>query len=308
MNLRSRLRRRDQQQAALERLSQQFAGSEIVTLSAGLRLVQVTLANQGELVQNVWVNVDSWLQSINVQLPGIPWQQVPLEYLSRWLDKFLFHFTVGNDEWEVRRVTTPVQPPASRLVSLPAQPVAVLCVEWLDAVTRSTDAESKPLATRCPFTLDYILGNSRAELSQLADIQAGDLLIIQQLQSRAVVGQRPLFRIHYNEEQEVIVEEYITDHVEEYPEVEEVLSDWSDLPVDIEFVLDSQTFLLAELDEIKPGDMLPINTNAEQKIKIYLNKTLFARGELVVLPDDTLAVEVKKVNSTLAHQVESPDV
>ncbi|WP_312043288.1 FliM/FliN family flagellar motor switch protein, partial [Erwinia sp.] len=162
-------------------------------------------------------------------------------------------------------------------------------------------------ASQVPFQLNYVLGYSQLSLAQLTNVAAGDSLLIKHNFIHLAVGDRQLFKLSYYPNQEVSVEEQLEEYDQAYYE-DEVLHDWTSLPVNIEFVLDGRTVTLAELDEITPGTSLALTPGAEQNIKIYLNKKLFARGELVALENGSLAVEVNHVTPSLPVNRVQPDV
>ena len=95
------------------------------------------------------------------------------------------------------------------------------------------------------------------------------------------------------------MEVQFAEYEEETRQEDEKLYEWADLPVEIEFVVDGSNVTLVELGEIRQGSALPLPRDAEKNMKIYLNKQLFARGELVALENGTLAVEVNHVNPGL---------
>ncbi|WP_445450487.1 FliM/FliN family flagellar motor switch protein [Erwinia amylovora] len=125
----------------------------------------------------------------------------------------------------------------------------------------------------------------------------GDLLLIQHQSASLRIGKIKLYHLSLNDNKEVAVLEKFTDGYDECRDEDETLNRWSDLPIEIEFVLDSKSVTLAELDTIEPGTLFPLNDCAEQRVKIYLNRKFFARGELVALDNGNLAVEIKQVNT-----------
>jgi len=104
------------------------------------------------------------------------------------------------------------------------------------------------------------------------------------------------------------VEKFIFDSQPSEQTEEEHLLDWTKLPVDIEFVLDNNTITLGQMNDINIGSTLPVSMNAEQKIKIYLNRKFFALGELVALEGGGLAVEINQINMQLENKMSISDV
>jgi len=301
MSLRSHLRQLDSRQL----LRNRYPGSEIVEFSPEGRYLQLLLQDEQGSRTQAWLNADVWLGEMGVHLPDIPWQEVPLNYLTRWLNHIQISFLFEEKVWDAVQIAVSALPLPEKALSLPAEPCPLLCLDWPDA-GEDEQAVQTIAVDRVPFLLQYVLGYSQLTLSQLTGVVPGDLLLIKQDFAHLAVGRRRLYRLSYHLNQEVIVEEQLAERYQEYRE-EEVLHEWVSLPVEIEFVLDGRTVTLAELEGIKPGTALTLNPAAEKNIKIYLNKKLFARGELVALQNGSLAVEVNHVNPTLVGTTEHPD-
>lgn len=294
MSLRNHLRLRNQQHSALEQMQLQHPGSEIVEVKPEARYLQMHLSDEQGEGAEAFINIDNWLQKMDVHLPGIPWQDVPLSYLARWLNNLQISFLVEEIVWDVQSIAPPADNLPATLLQLPAQPVSLLCHEW--PVSNDATQQEGVVLTELPFNVRYVLGRSQLPLSVLADVAVGDLLMITDYFPTINIGKRRLFSFNHIENQGVIVEESYNDEMDMYHAEEETLLEWTSLPVDIEYVLDSNTVTLAELEDIRPGVALPIAAGAEQRIKIYLNRKLFAQGELVALESGALAVEVNQIN------------
>ncbi|XTZ39300.1 FliM/FliN family flagellar motor switch protein [Salmonella enterica] len=305
MSLRSHLRVRNASQTVLEILRQQHPGSEIAERQHGVRYLQLRLSNQFGIDAVAFLEIDLWLREMDLHLPGIPWLQVPLSYLTRWLNNLQLSFLVEDVVWEVQQIMLPSEPMPETLLSLAAQPCSLLCLEW--PVSEDADSQRAISTSRLPFTLHYVLGQSQLPLSALTEIAIGDLLLIKDYSPTLNIGQRRVFSFSYDGNQEIIVEEFYGQYADEYQSEEEIALDWTKLPVNIEFVLDSSTVTLAELNNIGPGSALPVQLGAEQKIKIYLNRKLFALGELVALEEGGLAVEVNQMNPGAASEMSYSD-
>lgn len=306
MSLQHHLRQRNESRVALEQLRDRHPGSEIVTLLPDERYLQVLLQDEQGSRMQAWFNIDTWLNEMDVHLPDIPWGEVPLDYLARWLNHLQLGFRYVENTLEAIKIVSAMSALPVRALSLPSAPCPLLCVEWADREDTADEGQARA-ADWVPFRLRYVLGYSPLTVAQLADVSVGDLLLIKENFVHLAVGERRLYRLSYYPHQEVIVEELLTEHHQQSLDEEEVLHDWSALPVELEFVLGGRTATLAELEDIIPGTALALGPDAEQHIKIYLNKKLFARGELVALENGGLAVEVRHVNPTLTGSAEHSD-
>ncbi|SFN66570.1 type III secretion protein Q [Izhakiella capsodis] len=302
MSLRDYLRLRSNRRQALTQLCACYPGSEIAKLDPAIRYLHLQLGDEQGRSVLAWFNVDDWLEKMGIHLPEIPWFEVPLSYLIRWLKSFQISFLVNQTDWQVTQIAECIQPLPEEVLMLPADPCPLFCIDWPQG---HTGVQFGPMITvwHIPFRLQVILGYSQIKLSQLTDLAPGDLLLITQMFTHLAIGQCRLYEVSYGLNQEIIVGNELTKDHEVYQEGE-TLNDWGCLPVNIEFVLDSRTVTLSELDEIKAGTSLILSHDAEKKIAIYLNKRLFASGELVVLENGPLAVEINRVNPGLIEEAE----
>ncbi|UWS35325.1 FliM/FliN family flagellar motor switch protein [Erwinia pyrifoliae] len=303
MSLRHHLRHVDQSQRALEFLKNSHIGSEVIVPKAEGRYLRLILKNDSDLRNEALINVDDWLQMMDYRLPGIPWQQVPLSYLIRWLNSLNHIFILKAEEWGVEEIKLPCASLPEKILCIPAKPCPLLCIDWSEGI----NPEFNKWHLRqygINFILDLHLGYSQLPISLISDIALGDLLLIQHQLPSLQIGKNKLFHLSLINNQEVVVLEKFTDQQEEYRDEEETLHKWSDLPIEIEFVLDSKSTTLAELDTIEPGTAFPLNQCAEQRVKIYLNRKFFARGELVALDNGNLAVEIRQINTVLVDDMD----
>lgn len=296
MSLRRHLRQVNRGQRALELLKNKHVGSEVIDLSSEGRYLQLLLKNDFEVQNEILINVDDWLQEMAHPLPGIPWHQVPLSYLIRWLKSLNLSFILKAKEWNVEKIELAHTSLPKKILCLPAKPCPLLCLNWTE--DENSTLRSWHLKQYCiTFIIDIHLGRSQLPILLIVDMAVGDLLLIQHQSASLRIGKIKLYHLSLNDNEEVAVLEKFTDGYDECRDEDETLNRWSDLPIEIEFVLDSKSVTLAELDTIEPGTLFPLNDCAEQRVKIYLNRKFFARGELVALDNGNLAVEIKQVNT-----------
>lgn len=293
MSLRRYLRKRDSRRLKLELLRNQHPGSEFTEFSSPERYLQLLLEDKQGSRGQAWFSVDAWLRNMDAHLPDIPWSEVPLSYLARWLKHLGLIFLVQEQVWDVVQISLPENTLPDTALAIPAEPCPLLCLDWPE---NEGNESYVPTISACqvPFHLKYVLGYSQFTLGELVDVAPRDLLLIKEDFAHLAINGQRLFKIRFKKNLEVIMEKQLEEHDQEYFE-EDILHEWTSLPVNIEFVLDGQSLTLAELDGITSGMSLALPPEAEQNIKIYLNKALFARGELVALENDSLAVEINHV-------------
>lgn len=305
MSLWSQLRLSDSTQMKLDRTRHYYPGREVIETQIATRYLQVQLIDEDNRQATAFFCVDLWLQNMDNHLPGIPWQQVPLSYLARWLNTLQLSFLIEEIVWTVENIILPEQPVPARLLSLTAEPCTILCLDW---PSHSTEESKTGISfSQLPLTLRYVLGKSQVPLSLLADLVPGDLLMIRQPSYYLAIGQYNLFNFSYQGNDKIMVEKFILANQQPEHTEEEHLLDWTKLPVDIEFVLDSNTITLEKLNHIDIGSALPVSSGAEQRVKIYLNRKFFALGELVALESGGLAVEINHINIRPESQMSDPD-
>lgn len=306
MSLRRHLRKRCEDQQKLLQLHNRLPGSEISHPEPDARYLPVRLSNENHSQAQAWFDVDAWLTQMSLHLPAIPWKEVPVDYLANWLARLGLNFYFAETVWSVEAITPAVAdlPPAALLLS--ADPCPLWCLEWPEAPLERHRPPGIP-AWFIPYPLQFSLGCSQLSLSQLMDVASGDLLLIKRPGAYLTIGARRIYRVSYTLNQEVIVEEQFVEYEEAYRDEDETLYEWASLPVEIEFVLDGGRVTLVELEDIRPGAALPLPQDAEKNMKIYLNKKLFARGELVALNNGALAVEVNHVNTGLIGNMGASD-
>ncbi|WP_230351075.1 FliM/FliN family flagellar motor switch protein [Lelliottia sp. WAP21] len=307
MSLRRHLRKRYEDQQKLLQLHNRLPGSEISHPARDARYLPLRLRNENNDQAKAWFDVDAWLRQMNLHLPAIPWTEVPVDYLANWLARLGLNFYFAETVWSVEAITPAVTelPPAALL--LHANPCSLWCLDWPEDPLERHRTPGIP-AWLIPFPLQFSLGYSRLSLSQLMDVASGDLLLIKRPEAYLTVGARRIYRVSYTHNQEVIVQEQYVEYEDEYRDEDETLYEWASLPVEMEFVLDGSRVTLDELEDIRPGSALSLPHDAEKNMKIYLNKKLFARGELVALENGALAVEVNHVNTGLIGNMGTSDV
>lgn len=306
MSLRSQLRVSDSMYLNLERARNNYPGREIIETQAETRYLQLQLVNEDSQQATAFFSIDLWLENMNSHLPEIPWQEVPSDYLIRWLNTLQLNFLVEDIIWTVENISQPRGPVPARLLALTAEPCTILCLDWPGH--SNEEIRTGINLSQLPLNLRYVLGTSQAALSELVDLVPGDLLVIRQRSFYLAIGKCNLFSFNYQGNNEVIVEKFIFDDQPFEQAEEEHLLNWTKLPVDIEFVLDNNTITLGQLNDINIGSTLPVSMNAEQKIKIYLNRKFFALGELVALEGGGLAVEINQINMRLEDKMSISDV
>ncbi|MBS0846924.1 FliM/FliN family flagellar motor switch protein [Citrobacter sp. JGM124] len=306
MNLRQYLRVSNLKHSRFKHVLHCNPGRVIIETQTDIRYLQLKMIDEYNRQVTAFFDIDSWLHSMDSHLPGIPWQQVPLGYLASWLNTLQLSFLVEGILWTVEHVSMLQQPIPSTLVSLIADPCTILCADW-PGESNDSYGNRIPLFW-LPLTLNYVLGTSKIPLSVLTKLISGDLLLIKKQQCSLDIGGKKLFTFNYQGNEGIIVTQSNIVNVQPSRGEEEHLLDWTNLPVDLEFVLDSHVITLGDLNNITAGSMLPVSTDAEQKIKIYLNRKFFATGELVALESGGLAVEINQINMSPENKTSHPDV
>ncbi|EKF0976922.1 FliM/FliN family flagellar motor switch protein [Salmonella enterica] len=253
------------------------------------------ISDEQNNVASVLMDIDEWLIEKRLSLPEIPWLQVPLGYIVHWLEKNDLQFLIDEKSWYAQQITIPEQMP-KKMLRLPSKPVSLLCSGW--PLWNKPQLRSVITHDELTFDLWYVLGYSALSLNTLIDVVVGDIVIIEHICQRIMTGQYVLCGFDYDEQKGVIVKNIVNSDAgfNNENEVKEILFEWNDLPVDVEFVLGKLKITLSELEKLSVGDILPLAVNAEKSIRIYINKKLLAVGELVNIDNGMLAVEITQTS------------
>ncbi|EBZ4888377.1 hypothetical protein EZW88_23730 [Salmonella enterica subsp. enterica serovar Bredeney] len=279
----------ERKNSELSKLCSILPGSKVVRLSMNRRYVNVDLHNDLSDQINALLDIDIWLDVKDIELPEIPWKEVPLPYLVHWLIRSDTKFFFNNEVWHINGGSIPdnVQ---SEMLQLMSEPCPLLVCDW-----QFPSESKKKLLSELPLELRFVLGYSDIPLSEIMNLTSGDILLITRQLQRIVYRDNIFFDFIYQHNSGVIVNDRVLgEKIADYQNAENEYFEWSELPVEVEFVLDKMILKLVDLDNISKGDILPITDEAEKNIRIYVNKKLLAAGELVEL-DNKLAVELKEL-------------
>ncbi|AHF78186.1 Type III secretion apparatus [Sodalis praecaptivus] len=297
MKLFSRLRQVALEHQRLLRLQNSLAQSVIAAVCANQRYLQVTLENEHGQCQEGFVDITDWLAAQRAALPGMPWREIPLDYLCPLLQESVGSVALYGQTWTLRAVRAPSTPLPAQWLTLPVEEFTLHVSDWPVEAYPEAQAAGAELSL-LPFELRCVLGRSRLPAVELAKLDTGDLLVITQPEMYLAVNGRAIFSCHQAQSKEIIVDNVIDPSIEDTQAQHTLpLFDWSRVPVTVEFVLEAKSYPLAELDNLQPGTAFDLSENVEKNIKIFLNQQLVGQGELVALADDRLAVEITKLNT-----------
>lgn len=297
MKLSSRLRQVNREHQRLVQLQNAFPQSTIVTVHASQCYLQVTLENEHGLRQEGFVNMTDWLTVRRQALPGLPWQEIPSDYLCPLLQESAGPLALYGQSWTLQAVRVPAAPLPTQLLALPAEDLIVYIAGWPNVAFPGLQIADAGLS-RLPFELRCVLGCSRLAAIDLARLDLGDLLLITRPEMYLTINGRAIFSCHQAQSKEIIVDNVIDPSTEDtQPQQTLPLFDWSRVPVTVEFVLEARSYPLAELENLQPGTVFDLSENVEKKIKVFLNQQLVGYGELVTLEDERLAVEITGLNT-----------
>lgn len=265
-----------------------------IETAPGTRYLQLQMISEKGEEAEALFDPDQWLAVMDTEFPDIPWLQVPLSYLAEWMQALKLRFLLEETYWFAECITVPERDISGELIRLPTQPCPLYCFSWPPAL-RQAAVYQRNIIAALPFTLRYVLGHSQLPLSTLIDVERGDLLRIRDYSPQICLDVRRLFHFCYTPDKEVYVEDAIQEYSHTLPEDEFLAAEWSELPVEIEFVLDRLTVSLGELHDVAPGRILPLTPGAETNIRVYMNRKLLAVGELVSLDEGGLAVDISQV-------------
>lgn len=259
-----------------------------------------------------WLDVHDLLQQQYPELHGLAWDALDEHYVlmllqqSAWPDVL----PAPPEGWaEIR---------AGKIVPGSQQREPLLCVAG-NAGIPAFFADFPPLPPvgrlpawlgALPTVMGFCLGRSTAPLFLLAEIAVGDVLLVQSPGLMATVGGTPFCRFSY-ERKHIMLDTQI-DALEcqgpgsmpsggpapassARPVGESPCFTVGDIPVTLEFLLQEERLMVAELAALHPGAVLSLHDKVVEHIVIRVNGQLLGHGELVQV-GERLAVEVKSMN------------
>ncbi|EKC7685907.1 FliM/FliN family flagellar motor switch protein [Salmonella enterica] len=287
-------RRVTKEQAHLNTLSKEFFGCKVVSTKMETRYVCIHLNDEQLNDINVLLDIDNWIKLKDVELPEIPWTEVPLWYLIHWLKSSKSDFFFNERRWVIKDAWLPERVP-NKLLQLVSSPCELFIWDLKSIEDVVYKKQKNKWLDRLIFEVKYVLGYSFLPLSEMITITPGDIVLVSYQRFRIVCQDYVIYSFIYKERTGVIVNDRILGEKNIADDNNQEFFEWGELPVELEFVLDKTILKLTELDKIKSGDILQMKENAEKNIRIFANKKMFAAGELVTTEDNLLAVEIQKV-------------
>jgi type III secretion protein Q len=209
---------------------------------------------------------DSLLEVLGSLEPTLDWQQ-------DWLfqDSLMVVDLVSTDDVMIGLVTAQGEVFCRDLPEalLPAPAPAA----WSDAL---------------PVRLAVLLGSQVLRPALLAQIELGDVLLLQQSEQLLSHDGKALYRYSFQQEQ-IMIEASFDQPVA--VDTHEPVSDPRQIPLRVEFVLQDLSLSLGELSALGPGHVFRLNPDAERNVMLRVNGVVVARGELVEM-DQQLGVEI----------------
>ncbi|MBP2168824.1 type III secretion system YscQ/HrcQ family protein [Erwinia toletana] len=152
-----------------------------------------------------------------------------------------------------------------------------------------------------PLRLDFMVGSSMLSLRHVRKLESGDVLLINQLAERVMIGGRSVAT--YRQQDDYFMLEDIYNDMDEpdyflgqhdHKATEQQRIGINNIPLQLTFIINQMTLTLDELSALHTGDVLPAGDGGENSIMIYANGTLLAKGELVMV-DERLGVEIQSL-------------
>jgi type III secretion protein Q len=139
-----------------------------------------------------------------------------------------------------------------------------------------------------PMPVTLALGRQMLSPALLAQIEPGDVLLLQHPQRYLSCHGRVLYRYSIQQEH-IMIEAPLA--LEAAPAFDDGALSCQQIPLQVEFVLQECTLTLAELSALSPGQVLELGADAERNVLLRANGVALARGELVEL-DRRLGLEI----------------
>ncbi|EBH8768146.1 YscQ/HrcQ family type III secretion apparatus protein [Salmonella enterica] len=238
-----------------------------------------------------WLRLEDWLQHAAPSLAELAISAGAEQEVARWLatcqKPLLFQAPQLTYErlW-IGEVVTAKHLPAGMLLRVMSDNGPV----WFEDITISEPAGTFCVTDDIRWSLSLVMGRSRITLELLKKAEIGDVLLIKESVSE-VYCHTKLLGYFSRSGEECILDNIQLQNIQETDHAD--LIDFSQLPVNLEFVLYHQSTTLAELQSMYQGKVLSLPANVECHIGIRVNGAIIGYGELVQL-DNSIGVEIKK--------------
>ncbi|MEO9383006.1 YscQ/HrcQ family type III secretion apparatus protein [Chromobacterium phragmitis] len=158
---------------------------------------------------------------------------------------------------------------------------------WLERAPQLAQAGRDRVPDALPMPLSFSLGDSLVSLALLRRARAGDVLLIARPAQTVNCRGRAIGTYQWMEQG--IKMEWRNDMAA--AEESKPLDGFGQLPVRLEFVLQTSEVSLDELRALCQSNVLPLGADAERRVELRAVGALLGRGELVQL-DGRLGVEI----------------
>lgn len=192
------------------------------------------------------------------------------------------------------------RPPSDQcLLSIATPQGRVWLSDYPSVAAPAAPAISAALRTLLPLALTWRLGSSNVSRRLIAALQSGDVLLINREAFDVISVDKVIGRFSINENGELSVQAASQNGTLENAEALPGISrgkTLSDIPIQLDFILQRRTMTVSELDALYRGQVLQLDPQAEQQVEIMVNGVRIAKGELVEL-NGRLGVELHDITS-----------
>ena len=241
------------------------------------------------------IDLASWASRALPALDGIDWLSIDVQVLPSLFAAHPLELALAQQHAPFSNISTlglvADSIDLSNLPALAASPGPVLVERITCHITK--DVADLTTLNRLTIPITFYLGHSTLPNHALAQIQIGDVLLVERMDCRVAIHGKTLFRMEFSQESIMILEPHETE-VADSPSHGPVTG-LATLPVKLSIVLMEKLLPLAQVKNITPGEVIELPPSAMLEIEIRINQTQFARGELIQLPDGQLGVEIHQL-------------
>lgn len=247
-----------------------------------------------------YVDVATWMNQALPSLSGMDWTSLDRQVLPSLMATYPLKLELVHQHAPITNCRLgEIVRDLSDLGGLPFLELvsgAVLVKKFKQGHLHAPD-EQKELET-LPVPLVFCIGSSSLPFQALAQVEAGDVLLIEHVAGRVLTNNKPLLKFEFNKGKIMILENNESEVDGLIPlngSVSDLQNGLDGLPVELSVVLMEKTVTLAELKLLTPGEIVELTKNNILDVEIRANQKKFARGELIQLPDGQLGVEIRVV-------------
>lgn len=304
----SHLRRTIAQQSNLYQLQQYWKDRGVVQIAANLPVEGMLLKFK---VAGTWegiIDLDEWFINVMPDSARLASRAFSRNQLKELFVNCTVPFTPPHPEWVYENVEAELCDISDfqfieTCVAILGDTGKIWIVKWpYPDEDNWLKKKNRPDMSQLPITINFELGRSHIRLALLRQLAEGDVVLINNISSDAVIHSK-VVGTYQKIEGNIMFTQYEETYEKESgieTESSPTLTARDSIPVQLTFILEQRTVTLAEVENMYRGDVIPYEVNQEKQVIISANGVHIAKGELIWL-GESLGIEVTELFNEVSY-------